>query len=39
MGAFSCLAGIDPVTKARSYAAMTYYGSAKDRQILRVLKE
>lgn len=37
MGAFSCLASIDPVTKERSYAATAYYAPAKDRQNLHVL--
>ncbi|KXX79375.1 L-sorbose 1-dehydrogenase [Madurella mycetomatis] len=37
IGAFSCLASIDPATKARSYATTAYYYPIKDRNNLQVL--
>lgn len=37
VGAFSCLASIDPATKERSYAATAYYHPIKHRDNLRVL--
>lgn len=37
MGAFSCLASIDPATKERSYAATAYYLPVMARQNLHIL--
>ncbi|POS72820.1 choline dehydrogenase [Diaporthe helianthi] len=37
VGAFSCLATIDPVTKERSYSATAYYNPVKGRDNLQVL--
>ncbi|MCJ1264745.1 hypothetical protein MMC22_004620 [Lobaria immixta] len=39
MGAFSCLASIDPVSRERSYAATAYYVPAANRQNLHVLTD
>ncbi|KAK7731043.1 hypothetical protein SLS53_008845 [Cytospora paraplurivora] len=37
VGAFSCLASIDPVTKERSYSTTAYYNPIKDRKNLQVV--
>ncbi|GAB1318215.1 Glucose-methanol-choline oxidoreductase N-terminal domain-containing protein [Madurella fahalii] len=37
VGAFSCLASVDPVKKERSYATTAYYHPIKDRDNLHVL--
>lgn len=36
-GAFTCLSSIDPATRARSFAASTYYQAIQDRDNLKLL--
>lgn len=36
-GAFTCLSSIDPATRARSFAAFTYYQAVQDRGNLKLL--